>query len=268
MGEQSPSERPYLYPDSRSLTRARSLVRGRHLDVLSAFRPCGREALSCGFASPEGRNPYHRLLAHPMKKIEPDKRRSHARPVSLTLPSRKPMRILIAAIPPVRPLDVVGPVEVFGDANRMRGGDPVYSVEIVASGEEKLMDLRTSRCQCSRYDTYREAAPRAHSLRSEFGAHRKVLIMATQLLGQELSNREFFIQRWEQEYPAFMRVFKALSANRLDYRPHPRSRSAEELVALLVSAQQSCIQLCKSRKSFFTAVCAGRTQRVSAIWTR
>jgi hypothetical protein len=75
-----------------------------------------------------------------MKKIEPDKRRSHARPVSLTLLSRKPMRILIAAIPPVRPLDVVGPVEVFGDANGLRGGDPVYSVEIAASGEEKLMD--------------------------------------------------------------------------------------------------------------------------------
>ena len=78
--------------------------------------------------------------------------------------------------------------------------------------------------------------------------------MATQLLGQELSNREFFIQRWEQEYPAFMRVFKALPANRLDYRPHPRSRSAEGLVALLVSAQQSCIQLCKSRKSFYSGL--------------
>ena len=75
-----------------------------------------------------------------MKKNEPERRRSRATPVSLTLPSRKPIRILIAAIPPVRPLDVVGPVEVFGDANRMRGGDPVYSVEIVASGEEKLME--------------------------------------------------------------------------------------------------------------------------------
>lgn len=75
-----------------------------------------------------------------MKKTEAERRRSHARPAAASLPSRKPMRILIAAIPPVRPLDVVGPVEVFGDANRMRGGDPVYSVEIVASGEEKLMD--------------------------------------------------------------------------------------------------------------------------------
>jgi len=78
--------------------------------------------------------------------------------------------------------------------------------------------------------------------------------MATQSLGRELSNREFFIQRWEQEYPAFVRVFQALPANRLDYRPHPRSRSAGELVALLVSAQQSCIELCKSRKSMYSGL--------------
>jgi len=78
--------------------------------------------------------------------------------------------------------------------------------------------------------------------------------MATQSLGRELSNREFFIQRWEQEYPAFVRLFKALPANHLDYRPHPRSRSAGELVALLVSAQQSCVALCKSRKSMYSGL--------------
>jgi len=78
--------------------------------------------------------------------------------------------------------------------------------------------------------------------------------MATPSLGRELSNREFFIHRWEQEYPAFVRVFKALPANRLDYRPHPRSRSAGELVALLVSSQQSCIELCKSRKSMYSGL--------------
>ena len=78
--------------------------------------------------------------------------------------------------------------------------------------------------------------------------------MATQSLGRERSSREFFIQRWEQEYPAFVRVFKALPANHLDYRPHPRSRSARELVALLVSAQQSCIELCKSRKSMYSGL--------------
>jgi uncharacterized damage-inducible protein DinB len=78
--------------------------------------------------------------------------------------------------------------------------------------------------------------------------------MATQSLGRELSNREFFIQRWEQEYSAFIRVFKALPANRLDYRPHPASRSAGQLVALLVSAQKNCIQLCKNRKSLYSGL--------------
>ena len=78
--------------------------------------------------------------------------------------------------------------------------------------------------------------------------------MATQSLGRELSNREFYIQRWRQEYPAFVRVFKALPSVRLDYRPHPRSRSAGELVALLVFAQRNCIQLYRSRKSFYSGL--------------
>ena len=91
--------------------------------------------------------------------------------------------------------------------------------------------------------------------------------MATQSLGRELSNREFFIQRWEQEYPAFMRVFKALPANHLDYRPHPRSRSAGELVALLVSANRVAFSFARAGK-VFTAVCAGKNPRVSAIRTR
>jgi len=73
-------------------------------------------------------------------------------------------------------------------------------------------------------------------------------------LGTDLSNREFFIERWQQEYPAFVRVFKALPAERLDYRPHPRSRSAAELVALLVASQQHCIELCKSHKSLYNGL--------------
>jgi len=79
--------------------------------------------------------------------------------------------------------------------------------------------------------------------------------MATQSVDRrDLSNREFFIERWEREYPAFVRVLKALPADRLDYRPHPRSRSAGELVALLVSALQSCVELCVSQKSFYSGL--------------
>ena len=81
--------------------------------------------------------------------------------------------------------------------------------------------------------------------------------MATQSLGRELSNREFFIYRWEQEYPAFVRVFKALPSHHLDYRPHPRSRSAGELVALLVSAQRAALNSARAGR-VCTAACAGK----------
>lgn len=70
--------------------------------------------------------------------------------------------------------------------------------------------------------------------------------MADQTIPTELSNREFFIRRWTQEYPAFLDVCNALPADRLDYRPHAGSRSAGELVSLLVTAEEHCINLCST----------------------
>ena len=71
--------------------------------------------------------------------------------------------------------------------------------------------------------------------------------------GTEMTNREFFIRRWSQEYPAFVDVCKALPASRLDYRPHPSSRSAGELVALLVAIEQGCIALCEAGKTSYSS---------------
>jgi uncharacterized damage-inducible protein DinB len=75
--------------------------------------------------------------------------------------------------------------------------------------------------------------------------------MSTQLDGKNLSNREFFIRRWEQEFAGFIRVIRALPHDQLGYRPHPRSRSAGELVAFLVSTEQSCIDLAMSKQSSY-----------------
>src|SRR5688572_4491307 len=69
----------------------------------------------------------------------------------------------------------------------------------------------------------------------------------------ELGNREFFIRRWTQEYPAFVDVIRALPPARLDYRPHPDSRSAGELAALLVSVEQSCVELCSSGSTSYAS---------------
>ena len=48
-------------------------------------------------------------------------------------------RVAIIAVPPARMLDVVGPAEVFTDANKVRGGEPAYEVEIVAAAEDRTV---------------------------------------------------------------------------------------------------------------------------------
>jgi uncharacterized damage-inducible protein DinB len=75
--------------------------------------------------------------------------------------------------------------------------------------------------------------------------------MASPLPERELSNQKFFIRRWNQEFPGFLDVIRALPSNKLDYRPHPISRSAGELASLLVSLQQGCIDLCTSQQSSY-----------------
>jgi transcriptional regulator GlxA family with amidase domain len=68
---------------------------------------------------------------------------------------RSTRRVLIVAVPPARTLDVFGPVEVFGDANRLHSHGPVYEVSVVSAGTDRNVQshlgrpLRTDR-------TYRE----------------------------------------------------------------------------------------------------------------
>ncbi len=63
-----------------------------------------------------------------------------------------------------------------------------------------------------------------------------------------MTNREFFIKRWEEEYPTFLKVFRALPQGNPDYRPHPRSRSAAELVWLLVLEEEACSRCIEAGK--------------------
>jgi uncharacterized damage-inducible protein DinB len=58
-----------------------------------------------------------------------------------------------------------------------------------------------------------------------------------------MTNREFFLQCWKQEYPTFVRVLRAVPPDKLDYRPHGRSRSAGELVWLQVLEKQCWFEL-------------------------
>jgi uncharacterized damage-inducible protein DinB len=74
--------------------------------------------------------------------------------------------------------------------------------------------------------------------------------MTTQLSSS--SNRDFFIRRWEQEYPGFLDIIRALPPDKLTYRPHSRSRSAGELAALIVGLEQGSVDLCTTQRSSYS----------------
>jgi uncharacterized damage-inducible protein DinB len=58
-----------------------------------------------------------------------------------------------------------------------------------------------------------------------------------------MTNREFFIRCWEDEYPVFLKTLRAVPADRWDYRPHPNSRSAADLVWLQVVEKRCWFEL-------------------------
>jgi uncharacterized damage-inducible protein DinB len=58
-----------------------------------------------------------------------------------------------------------------------------------------------------------------------------------------MTNREFFLQHCVAEFPRFLGVLEATPADQLAYRPHPRSRSAYELIGHLIGHEQDLLEL-------------------------
>ena len=58
-----------------------------------------------------------------------------------------------------------------------------------------------------------------------------------------MTNREFCLERRKHERRAFVSVLKAVPQDRLDYRPHPRSRAAGELAWLIAAEDAALIPL-------------------------
>ncbi len=54
-----------------------------------------------------------------------------------------------------------------------------------------------------------------------------------------MTNQELYLKLWEREQPKFQRMIDAVPPEHLDYRPHPKSRSAAEMVTLLAREQES-----------------------------
>jgi uncharacterized damage-inducible protein DinB len=61
-----------------------------------------------------------------------------------------------------------------------------------------------------------------------------------------MTNREFFLYHCGAEFPRFLGVLGAASADQLDFRPHPRSRSAYELIGHLIGHEQDLLELAET----------------------
>ena len=53
--------------------------------------------------------------------------------------------------------------------------------------------------------------------------------------------REFYLERRRAEMPIFLSVLNALPADRLEYKPHDRSPSAQQLLCTLTGELVSCV---------------------------
>jgi putative intracellular protease/amidase len=87
---------------------------------------------------------------HPSLSTQRDDERNRA-------PVRSTRRVLIVAVPPVRTLDVYGPLEVFGDANRSRSDGPIYEISIISAATHRdvLTHLGTTLRSDRTYGKYR-----------------------------------------------------------------------------------------------------------------
>jgi len=65
--------------------------------------------------------------------------------------------------------------------------------------------------------------------------------------------RQFLITRRAQEHQAFIDVCRAIPPDKLDYRPHPHSRSAGELMAIIASSERACAELCDTGKTSYAS---------------
>jgi uncharacterized damage-inducible protein DinB len=61
-----------------------------------------------------------------------------------------------------------------------------------------------------------------------------------------MNNRDFFVHLCATEFPRTIGVLKAAPGDQLAYRPHPRSRSAQELIEHLVGHEQDLLELAET----------------------
>lgn len=83
-----------------------------------------------------------------------------------------------------------------------------------------------------------------------------------------MTNQELFLKLWEREQPKFQRMIDAVPSERLDYRPHPRSRSAAEMVTLLAREQEILCGMIDGGEIDFRDAGSDPIDEMRALWDK
>ncbi len=81
-----------------------------------------------------------------------------------------------------------------------------------------------------------------------------------------MTDQDFFFQKWDREAPKFDSVMDALPADRLDYRPHSKSRSAAEMVTHLAREQEMLVQMIDTGRIDYKDSRAEDFGEMRALW--
>jgi uncharacterized damage-inducible protein DinB len=83
-----------------------------------------------------------------------------------------------------------------------------------------------------------------------------------------VSEQSFFFQKWDREAPKFDSVMDALLPARLDYRPHPNSRSAGEMVTHLAREQEMLVRMLDTGRIDYKDSKAEDFGEMRALWKK
>lgn len=79
-----------------------------------------------------------------------------------------------------------------------------------------------------------------------------------------MNTREYYSECFKNEKPRFVRVIRAVPADKVAYRPHPRSNSAGDIVWLLASELRDACDLVDNLKVNYVPTPAPKTLQESA----
>lgn len=83
-----------------------------------------------------------------------------------------------------------------------------------------------------------------------------------------MTDQNFFFEKWDREAPKFDAVMDALPTDRLDYRPHPNSRSAAEMVTHLAREQEMLVRMIDDGRIDYKDSRAEDFGEMRALWTK